>query len=214
MNRINLYVFIQIFKSCTLVFFIFLSIAWLLQMSRLFSIMNNLKIELLSIVYLSVFLIPNIINVLIPFIIIFGLLLAFIKLDRDKELIAMFSLGLSIKEILKPLFTSIAIIITIYLSFNFYISPYVYEKYKIKEFEIRNLIDLENINISNFIQLNSNLILDFRKENNIFKDILLSYTDDRDDIIIFAKEGNIINDKNNFKFLLNVGYKLNINKKK
>jgi len=126
----------------------------------------------------------------------------------------MFSLGLSIKEILKPLFTSIAIIITIYLSFNFYISPYVYEKYKIKEFEIRNLIDLENINISNFIQLNSNLILDFRKENNIFKDILLSYTDDRDDIIIFAKEGNIINDKNNFKFLLNVGYKLNINKKK
>ena len=38
-----------------------------------------------------------------PFIIIFGLILAFIKLDKDKELIAIFSLGVSIKPNKKPL---------------------------------------------------------------------------------------------------------------
>ena len=30
----------QLFKSCTLIFFIFISIAWLLQTSRLFTIIN------------------------------------------------------------------------------------------------------------------------------------------------------------------------------
>ena len=42
MNRINLYIFSQIVKSCTLVFFIFVTIAWLMQISRLFSIMNKM----------------------------------------------------------------------------------------------------------------------------------------------------------------------------
>ena len=45
MNKINLYVFSQIIKSCTLVFFIFVSIAWLMQLSRLLSAMNNLQID-------------------------------------------------------------------------------------------------------------------------------------------------------------------------
>ena len=50
--------------------------------------MNNLNIDLLKILYLSIYLIPNLTNVILPFIIIFGLILAFIKLDRDKEIIA------------------------------------------------------------------------------------------------------------------------------
>ena len=103
MKKINLYIFIQIIKSCTLVFFIFVSIAWLLQVSRLLSMMNNLQIELYSIIFLSTLLIPNLINVTLPFIIIFGLVLSFIKLDKDKEIIAIYSLGLSINEIRKPL---------------------------------------------------------------------------------------------------------------
>ena len=48
MKKINLYVFIQIIKSCTLVFFIFISIAWLLQISRLFSYLNNLQIDFIN----------------------------------------------------------------------------------------------------------------------------------------------------------------------
>ena len=115
MKKINLYVFIQIIKSCTLVFFIFTSIAWLLQISRLFSYLNNLQIDFVNVLFLSFFLIPNLINVTLPFIIIFGLIIAFIKFDKDKEIIAIFSLGLSIKEILKPFFLISIITIFLYL---------------------------------------------------------------------------------------------------
>ena len=209
MKKINLYVFIQIIKSCTLVFFIFVSIAWLLQISRLLSMMNNLQIELYSIIFLSTLLIPNLINVTLPFIIIFGLVLSFIKLDKDKEIIAIYSLGLSINEIKKPLIVVSLFFLIIYLLINLFFSPYIYEKYKQKEFELRKLINFDTINITNFIELDNNLILDFNKNNDIFEDIFISYYQEGENIV-FAKSGNINNENNKIIFNLLTGFKLNI----
>lgn len=207
MKKINLYVFIQIIKSCTLVFFIFISIAWLLQISRLFSYLNNLKIDFVNVLFLSFFLIPNLINVTLPFIIIFGLIIAFIKFDKDKEIIAIFSLGLSIKEILKPFFLISIITIFLYLFLNLFFSPYIYGKYKQKEFDLRNSINLDNINISNFIQLDENLILDFSKKEDVFEDVFIRFIGENENIV-FAKKARIIKEPKKFIFNLSEGFKL------
>ena len=207
MKKINLYVFIQIIKSCTLVFFIFISIAWLLQISRLFSYLNNLQIEFVNVLFLSLFLIPNLINVTLPFIIIFGLIIAFIKFDKDKEIIAIFSLGLSIKEILKPFFLISIIAIFLYLFLNLFFSPYIYDKYKQKEFDLRNSINLDNINISNFIQLDENLILDFSKKEDVFEDVFIRFIGENENIV-FAKKARIIKEPKKFIFNLSEGFKL------
>ena len=207
MKKINLYVFIQIIKSCTLVFFIFISIAWLLQISRLFSYLNNLQIDFVKVLFLSFFLIPNLINVTLPFIIIFGLIIAFIKFDKDKEIIAIYSLGLSIKEILKPLFLISIIAIFLYLFLNLFFSPYIYDKYKQKEFDLRNSINLDNINISNFIQLDENLILDFSKKEDVFEDVFIRFIGENENIV-FAKKARIIKEPKKFIFNLSEGFKL------
>ena len=207
MKKINLYVFIQIIKSCTLVFFIFISIAWLLQISRLFSYLNNLQIDFVNVLFLSFFLIPNLINVTLPFIIIFGLIIAFIKFDKDKEIIAIFSLGLSIKEILKPFFLISIITIILYLFLNLFFSPYIYDKYKQKEFDLRNSINLDNINISNFIQLDENLILDFSKKEDVFEDVFIRFIGENENIV-FAKKARIIKEPKKFIFNLSEGFKL------
>ena len=207
MKKINLYVFIQIIKSCTLVFFIFISIAWLLQISRLFSYLSNLKIDFVNVLFLSFFLIPNLINVTLPFIIIFGLIIAFIKFDKDKEIIAIFSLGLSIKEILKPFFLISIITIFLYLFLNLFFSPYIYGKYKQKEFDLRNSINLDNINISNFIQLDENLILDFSKKEDVFEDVFIRFIGENENIV-FAKKARIIKEPKKFIFNLSEGFKL------
>lgn len=207
MKKINLYVFIQIIKSCTLVFFIFISIAWLLQISRLFSYLSNLKIDFVNVLFLSFFLIPNLINVTLPFIIIFGLIIAFIKFDKDKEIIAIFSLGLSIKEILKPFFLISIITIFLYLFLNLFFSPYIYDKYKQKEFDLRNSINLDNINISNFIQLDENLILDFSKKEDVFEDVFIRFIGENENIV-FAKKARIIKEPKKFIFNLSEGFKL------
>ena len=207
MKKINLYVFIQIIKSCTLVFFIFVSIAWLLQISRLFSYLNNLQIDFVNVLFLSFFLIPNLINVTLPFIIIFGLIIAFIKFDKDKEIIAIFSLGLSIKEIIKPFFLISIIAIFLYLFLNLFFSPYIYDKYKQKEFDLRNSINLDNINISNFIQLDENLILDFSKKEDVFEDVFIRFIGENENIV-FAKKARIIKEPKKFIFNLSEGFKL------
>ena len=207
MKKINLYVFIQIIKSCTLVFFIFVSIAWLLQISRLFSYLNNLQIDFVNVLFLSFFLIPNLINVTLPFIIIFGLIIAFIKFDKDNEIIAIFSLGLSIKEILKPFFLISIIAIFLYLFLNLFFSPYIYDKYKQKEFDLRNSINLDNINISNFIQLDENLILDFSKKEDVFEDVFIRFIGENENIV-FAKKARIIKEPKKFIFNLSEGFKL------
>ena len=78
-KKINLYLFTQIFKYFFLIFFIFLTVAWLLQVTRLFTVTNFMQINILELFLLSLFLIPNIITVIVPFILIFGLLLCLLN---------------------------------------------------------------------------------------------------------------------------------------
>ena len=210
MNKINLYIFNQIVKSCTLVFFIFVSIAWLMQISRIFTMMNNLNIQFLDILSLSMWLIPNLINVTLPFIAIFGLVLAFIKFERDKEIIAIYSLGLSTSEIKKPIIFLLVLCIGISFLLNFILSPYSYDIYKKKEFELRNKIEFDKINISNFIELDNNLLIDFENNNQKFEDILINFINE-DDNLIYAKSGTIINEDNKLVFTLFNGFKLAVN---
>ena len=130
-NRINMYVFFNILKSCTLIFFIFISIAWLLQLTRLFTLTNLIQVDILNVIFLSFYLIPNLISVILPFIIIFGILLCFIKLQKDKEIIAIYSLGMQLKPIKFSLILFSLLLIIFYISLNFYFSPKIYEKYKV-----------------------------------------------------------------------------------
>jgi lipopolysaccharide export LptBFGC system permease protein LptF len=209
MKKINLYVFSQIFKSCTLVFFIFISIAWLMQISRIFAFLNNLQINFLEILILSSYLIPNLITVIMPFIVIFGLVLSFIKFDKDKEIIAMFSLGIPINEIKKPILTLAIILFIFHLLLNFFLSPYIYEKYKEREFQIRNTINLQTINLTNFMNINKDIVLDFKKDQNKYSDIFIKFEENGDNII-FAKDGFIESLDGKFIFNLINGFKLNI----
>ena len=210
-NKINLYIFSQIIKSCLLIFFIFISIAWLLQITRLFTLTNLIQIDILNIINLSFFLIPNLLSVILPFIIIFGILFCFIKLNNDKEIIAIFTLGLQMKPIKNSLIFFSTIIAILYIFLNFYISPKIYEIYKFKEFELRNTIDFNKMISTNFFKINSKTTLDFKKNNNSFEDIFINFIDTEENII-FAKKGNIRNENNNFIFQLTNGFKLSINK--
>ena len=212
MNKINLYVFSQIVKSCTLVFFIFVSIAWLMQLSRLFQIMNNLQIKFIDIFGLSIWLIPNLTNVTLPFIIIFGLVLAFVKLDKDREIIAIYSLGLTLNAIKKPLYLIVLLTSILYFFLSFFLSPFTYDIYKKNEFKIRNSVEFDNLNISNFIELDKNLIIDFDKRNNSFYDILINFNEEnKEENLIFAEKGSIKKIEDKLVFTLINGFKLMIN---
>tara|TARA_B100001057_G_scaffold312836_1_gene312920 strand:- start:1477 stop:2313 length:837 start_codon:yes stop_codon:yes gene_type:complete len=149
--------------------------------------------------------------VILPFIIIFGILLCFIKLNKDKEIIAIFSLGLQLNPIKYSLLSFSIMLSVLYFCLNFYISPKVYEIYKLKEFELRNSINFNKMIATNFYKINEETTLDFIKKNNTFEDIFINLINN-DENIIFAKKANIINENNNFVFQLTDGFKLSFNK--
>ena len=212
-DKIKIYLFSQIIKYFFLILFIFLSIAWLLQISRLFTITNFLHIEVMDVILLSFYLIPNIITIIIPFILIFSLLLCFIKLSRDNELISVLSLGFGLKPFKLTLTFFSLIIIIIFSILSFYVAPIIYGKYKDKEYDLRNTLNLNKITFSNFLNLNKTTILDFNKNNNQYEDIFISFFDDKENII-YAKKGNIFSENNKYNFQLIEGFKISIDNKK
>ena len=211
LNKIDNYIFNQILKSFILIFFIFLSISWLLQLTRLLALTNLIQTDILNVIYLSLFLIPNLLTVIMPFIVLFGIMLCFMKLYKDKEIIAIYSLGLQLKPIKYSLLLFSFLILIFYISINFYISPKVYEKYKIKEFELRNTINFDKMVLSNFLKLDENTTLDFKKNENVFEDIFINFKDENENLI-YARSGFIKSEKNKYIFQLNDGFKLSINK--
>ena len=209
MNKIEKYIFFEISKGCLFILFIFLSISWLLQFTRLVSLTNLIQVDIFTILYLSLFLIANLITVILTIVIMFGLILSFLKLYRDKEIISIYSLGLKTKAIAKALFIFSLISIIFLLSFSLYLSPKIYKEYKIKEHEIRNKIDFEKIIVSNFIELNENTFLDFKKVNQKHKEVFIKYKDENENFI-YADEATINQDSNKFIFELVNGFKITL----
>ena len=209
MNKIDKYIFLEILRGCSLILFIFLSISWLLQFTRLISLTNFIQVDMLTIFYLSTFLIPNLISVILPFVIIFGLIISFIKLYKDKEIISIYSLGLSTNPFSNALKYFTLLIIAILLCFNFYISPKIYKEYKINEFEIRDKIDFKKIVISNFLKINDDTFLDFNKDNKDFKEVFIKFSNNNDNLI-YAKQAKITQKNNIITFNLIDGFKITL----
>ena len=209
MNKIDKYIFLEISKGCLFILFIFLSISWLLQFTRLVSLTNLIQVDIFTILYLSIFLIPNLISIILPIVIMFGLILTFLKLHRDKEIISIYSLGLRTTAIIKALFFFTLISIIFLLFFSLYLSPKIYKEYKLKEYEFRNKIDFEKIIISNFIEINDNTFLDFKKEKQKYKEVFIKFKDEKNNLI-YAEEAIITQDKNKFIFNLINGFRITV----
>ena len=172
-----------------------------------------MQIQILDIILLSIYLIPNIISVIVPFILIFGLLLCFIKLNKENELTAIVSLGAGLDPLRKSLLIFSFIIIIIFTFLNFYLAPKIYKEYKNQEYNLRNTLDLNNMAFSNFLNLNKNTILDFKKNNNEYKDIFISFDDEKENLV-YAKTGKIFTENNEYKFKLTDGFKISIDTEK
>jgi lipopolysaccharide export LptBFGC system permease protein LptF len=209
MNKIDKYIFVEISKSCLFILFIFLSISWLLQFTRLVSLTNLIQVDIFTIFYLSIFLIPNLVTIILPIVIMFGLILSFLKLHRDKEIISIYALGLKTNPIIKALLFFTLISVLLLLVFTLYLSPKIYKEYKINEHEIRNKINFEKIIISNFLEINENTFLDFKKDNQKYKEVFIKFKNDKDNLI-YAEEATITQEKNKFIFELINGFKITI----
>ncbi|PPR43092.1 MAG: hypothetical protein CFH21_00908 [Alphaproteobacteria bacterium MarineAlpha5_Bin11] len=208
MKKIEIYLLNQILKSFFLIFFIFTGISWLLQATRLIYLVTLHKIPLIKVFILSIYIIPNIITNILPFIIFFSILLTSIKLYRDKELISAYSLGVSARRMVNPFLIFISTMFVISLGISYYISPYYYNNFKKNEYNLRTNLDIENIGLGIFYNINENTVINFEKDSNNIKNFLI-YQNDTKNIIIAKKTEMEISD-NKLDLKLFEGYKTQI----
>ena len=147
MRKIEIYFLSQILKSFFLIFFIFIGISWLLQTTRLLNLIVVNKIPVFNVFILSINIIPNTLIMIAPFIVLISILLTCLKLFKDKELIASYTLGINYKIILRPFYFFSFIVLLSSLFISFFLSPYSYDSYKKKEFDLRYANDIKELGI-------------------------------------------------------------------
>ena len=59
---------------------------------------------------------------------------------------------------------------------------------KLKNMNLRNTLDFNNMAFSNFLNLNKTTILDFKKNNNEYEDIFISFNDEKKILFMQKKE--------------------------
>ena len=140
-GRARSYIIYNYFKYILIILIVFIGLIWLSQIIRILEFQYSISNQIIEIAGTTLLALPSFINPLAPFLIIIGSFMLNSKIRNSNEIIIL-KQYLSIKS-LKFLFQ-----LLIFLSFiifiinNEIISKKFYEKYKIKELEIRNNLKL------------------------------------------------------------------------
>ena len=183
-----------------------------MQASRLLNLVTLHKIAIEKVFLLSINIIPNIITNIVPFIILFGLLLTCIKLYKDKEIVAAYTLGISVRNIIKPIIIYSLSVFSISLVLSFIISPYYYDNFKKNEFNLRNNLDIENIGLNSFYNFGNEIVINFDKKNNEFINLMIFQTKPSKSITLANKAKMNLED-NKLNLELFDGFKTDIKEK-
>jgi len=160
---------------------------------------------------------PEIISISLPMAFLFGVLFGMSRLSMDSEYLAMRSLGISLKRILKPVLILSAGVFIINIFLSFYLVPRT--NYTLTK-EIVNLIIINSeseIKPRRFIESMPDLTIYIKdKQDNVWKNVFIKdETNKEKDKIVIAKTGRLIIDKKEKKAYIKLtdGYLHLFNKK-
>ena len=188
--------------------FIFIGLIWLSQIIRILEFQYSFSNQIFNVAISTLYALPSFSSPLIPFLILIGSFSVNTKLANDNEII-IFKQYLS-KNRLNTLFYFLTFIIFILFTINNeMISKKFYEKYKIKELEIRNNLKLGTPSQKEF-HIDEMVSIFFEEENNqIFYDVdAIIYNQNQ---FITSNSVEIELSKNNFNLVFNKGERLILN---
>jgi lipopolysaccharide export LptBFGC system permease protein LptF len=174
------YIIYNYFKYILIILLLFIGIIWLSQILRLLEFQYSISNQIMEVAFTTLLALPSFINPLVPFMILIGSFMLNNKIKNSNEVIIL-KQYLNIKS-LNILFQIIILLIfVIFILNNEIFSKKFYEKYKIKELEIRNNLKLGN---------------PYKNEFHIDNKVSIFFEDKIDEV--FYKVETIIYDDNQF----------------
>ncbi|MDA8669162.1 LptF/LptG family permease [Alphaproteobacteria bacterium] len=135
------YIIYNYFKYILIILLVFIGLIWLSQIIRIIEFQYSISNQILEIAGTTLLALPSFINPLVPFLILIGSFMLNSKIKNSNEIIIL-KQYLSYNK-LRILFQLIIFLIFVIFALNNeIISKNFYEKYKIKELEIRNNLKL------------------------------------------------------------------------
>ena len=140
-GRARSYIIYNYFKYILIILLIFIGLIWLSQIIRILEFQYSISNQIIEIAGTTLLALPSFINPIVPFLILIGSFMLNSKIKNSNEIIILkqYLSSKGLKTLFKLLifFTFVIFIIN-----NEIIANKFYEKYKIKELEIRNNLKL------------------------------------------------------------------------
>ncbi len=233
MNKLNLYLFFLSSKYILINLLIISIVAMFLNLIDMSRIINEKQFNVINFAYLSFLKYPNILNEILPFVVIIGISFLFKNLINNNELISMRNIGYSIFDIFLPISMAVFIIGILFLLIINPIASNFEEKFeRIINKNNKNLYSIKISNNEMWIKnkLNEDYssfinIKNINLQNMNAKDIKILLINKNNNKFIQAKEGKFVDnnfilsqvnfyniDREHFKKIDKFNLKINFNK--
>ena len=207
--RIFKYIFKMSILNTLISFLVIIGLVWVSQSFRSIKFIFEKGGTILDFFKLSIFSMPAWFSISMSFGVFFGVFITFIKLENDRELIAMKSSGLNSLQLSYPVFV-IGIILSTFLFLNFhFLLPKSYSFYKNYEDNLRYKKPQILFNENSFFHIDKKTF--FAKNingNELDKLFIKDYSSKQKTIDIFAQKALFVPEKNNIKIKLIDGVKI------
>jgi len=188
---------------------IFISLIWLSQTIRIIEFQYSIGLQIFQVAKTTLLALPSFLNPLYPFLLLLGSFLLNHKLVSSNEIIILKQYSNSNKFKLLISILTLLMMVIFFIN-NEIISKKFYEKYKLKELEIRNNLKLGSPSQNEF-HIDKILSIYFQKKiGNIYYDVKSLFYDENQFII--ANSAEIELSKSNFNLVFTDGQRLILNK--
>ena len=164
-GKAGFYILYDYFKYILIILFIFIGLIWISQIIRILEFQYSISNQIIEIAGTTLLALPSFINPLVPFLILISSFIINFKIKSSNEIII-------IKQYLSTDGFRTIFQLVIFLTFVIFtinseiISKKFYEKYKIKELEIRNNLKLGSP-VQNEFHIDETISIFFEKKEDI-----------------------------------------------
>lgn len=204
MRKLDLYIIRQLVLAIIFITATLSMAIWLMQSLKFFHLIVHKLLSVKIFIKLAMLLLPNLLNILLPFTTLMAVMYTYNRLVSDNELVVMKACGVSHIQLLKPALYS-AICVTIFMyALNFYIVPTSLHKLRMQEHGLRQGVSLSSLQERQFLNMR-NLTLYIRKilSKDEFQDVMIySSKPNEKPFTITAKKCIAISGKKNYRLIL------------
>ena len=202
------YIIFNYLKYISINIAIFIGLIWLSQILRILELQQSLTTQVLDVISTTLLVLPSFISPLMPFLLIIASFFLNYKFNSSNEIIILkqyFSFKNNL--FLSAFLTSV--IIVFYFINNELFSIKLYEKYKVKELEIRNNLKLGVPSLNEFhIEKEVSIFFKNQKNNEFYDVEAIIYKDGQ---FIKANSAEIEIENKNYNLIFNEGQRIILN---